>query len=40
MDEESFIIVSAILFCLVAITTCTGVCNSMKHKHTDASHGE
>ena len=40
MDEEHFIIVSAILFCMLTVVTCSGVCNSMRHKHTDVGHAE
>jgi hypothetical protein len=41
MDEESLILVTAILFCLVVMTTCAGVCSSMqKHKRADVVHVE
>lgn len=41
MNEDDFIIVSLILFCLVALVTCAGVCSSMqKHANTGANHAE
>ena len=41
MNEDDFIIVSAILFCLVTLVTCAGVCSSMReHAKTEAHHAE
>jgi len=41
MDEEHLILVTAILFCMVVLTTCVGVCSSMqKYKRADVVHVE
>lgn len=41
MNEDDFIIVSAILFCLLTFVTCAAVCSSMQpHARTGADHAE
>lgn len=40
MNEDDFILVAAILFCAIVMTTCLGMCISMQPKHAEVTRAD